>query len=260
MDVVGAAQPAKLHIVRFDGHQSVVESFEEAEIETKRLMLEEVGASLADVFSAERVIWVEGPTERECFNWIVAEELNGPIVGLSFVALRNTGDLEGKQSNAALDIYSALTQGGAIFPVTLWFSFDLERRSVAQREDLIRRCDGRAKFLPRRMIENYFLNPTAIVSVLNELGEVDIKIEKLEELLRKHAPRHFPKGSVMEYGNAEFFINVDGANLLGDVFQEVSDARQSYRKIIDGLELLKQMLKKDRASIEELIHFVRGLL
>jgi hypothetical protein len=209
-EVIGAAQPATLHLVRFDGKQSVIETFGETEIEAKRMMLEEVGASLADIFSAERVIWVEGPTERECFDFVVAEELGGPIVGLSFVALRNTGDLDGKQADAALDIYNALTQGGSILPVSIWFSFDSEGKSERQIEDLKRRCGGRAKLLPRRMIENYLLNAAAIVAVLEALGEKELKTAGIEELLRK--------------------------------------------------QLLKAILKEDRASVNDLVDFVRGLV
>jgi hypothetical protein len=224
-EVVGEAQPATLHLVRFDGQQSIVETFGETEIEAKRMMLEEVGASLADIFSAERVIWVEGPTERECFDLIVAEALSGPIAGLSFVALRNTGDLDGKQADAALDIYDALTQGGSILPVSIWFSFDSEGKSEKQIQDLKRRCGGRAKFLPRRMTENYLLNPAAIVAVLTALGEEGLSTAGIDGLLRKYAPHRTPKGIVAAYETHAFFVYVDGANLLKDVFNEASDTQ-----------------------------------
>lgn len=259
-EIIGAAQPAMLLLVRFDGLKSVVESFGDTEIETKRLMLEEVGASLSDIFSAERVIWVEGPTERECFDRILIDELNGPIVGLSFISLRNTGDLDGKQADAALDIYDALSQGGSILPVSTWFSFDREGKSQRQLDDLKRRCGGRAKFLPRRMTENYLLNPIAIAAVLAELGEEGITAPVIEELLRKHAPNRVPNGFGSAFGTTEFLVHVDGANLLKDVFSEASKTRHSYRKVRDGVELLKEIMRVDRPSLDELIEFVRGLV
>ena len=259
-EVVGEAQPATLHLIKFDDKQSVVETFGETEIEAKRMMLEEVGASLADGFSADRVIWVEGPTERECFELIVGGELGGPIAGLSFVALRNTGDLDGKQADAAFDIYEALTQGDPILPVSIWFSFDREGKSEKQIEDLNRRCGGRAKFLPRRMIENYFLNPGAVVAVLKALGEEGLGTAGIEGLLRKHAQHRMPKGRVGDFGTEDFFIHVDGANLLKDVFNEASDTRHNYRKIQDGLELLKAIRREDGASLTELIEFVKSLV
>jgi hypothetical protein len=259
-DVISEAQPATLHLVKFNGQQSVVETFGNAEVETKRMMLEEVGTSLADIFSAEKVIWVEGPTERECFDLIVTEALEGPIVGLSFVALRNTGDLDGKQADAALDIYEALTQGGSILPVSIGFSFDNEGKTDKQLEDLRRRCGGRAKFLPRRMTENYLLNPDAIASVLKTLGEEKITVAEIDELLRKHGPNWMPKESVGEYGTSDFLIRVDGANLLKQVFNEASDTRHSYRKVHDGVELLKIIFSDHRASVNELVEFVSDLV
>lgn len=259
-EVIGAAQPASLHLVRFDGKESLVETLGETEIETKRLMLEEVGASLADIFSAERVIWVEGPTERECFDLIVTQELGGPVVGLSFVALRNTGDLDGRQADAALDIYDALTTGGSILPVSVWFSFDSEGRSQRQLEDLKRRCGGRAKFLPRRMTENYLLHPAAIVRVLNDLGENDVSAELVAQTLEKHAPHRMPKDRAAPYASPEYFAEVDGANLLKDVFHEITKTRQEYRKVRDGVELLKAILSEDRSLAEELIGYVQSLV
>lgn len=259
-EVIAESQPATLHMVKFDGQKSVVETFGEAEIDTKRMMLEEIGASLADIFSAERVIWVEGPTERECFDVIVNTELDGPIVGMSFLALRNTGDLDGKQADAALDIYDTLTQGGSILPISILFSFDSEGKSDKQLEDLKRRCGGKARFLPRRMTENYLLNPDAIVEVLSTLGEGGLSVAAIDALLRKHAPNHMPKGSTAEYGTNEFLAQVDGANLLKDVFSEASDARHNYRKVRDGVELLKVILNRDRLSLDELVEFVRDLI
>ena len=259
-EVIGDAQPATLHLVRFNGRESFVETFAETEIETKRMMLEEVGASLSDIFSAEKVVWVEGPTERECFDLIFTEELGRSNVGLSFVALRNTGDLDGKQADAALDIYDALTQGGSILPVSVWFSFDSEGKTEKQIEDLKRRCGGRAKVLPRRMTENYLLHPAAIIAVLNALGEEGLTTEGIDGLLRKCTPRRMPNGVTADYGTSEVFVQVDGANLLKDVFNEASKTRHSYRKVRDGLALLKSILKEDRNSVEELIEFVRGLV
>ncbi len=259
-EVIGAAQPASLHLIRFNGKESEVETLGEAEIETKRMMLEEVGASLADIFSAERVIWVEGPTERECFDLIVDQELGGPVAGLSFVSLRNTGDLDGKQADAALDIYDALTRGGSILPVSLWFSFDNEGKSERQIEDLKRRCGGRAKILPRRMTENYLLHPAAIASVLNAMGEDGVSAEIVAQSLDKHTPNHMPKGRAAPYASADYLKEVDGANLLKEVFHEVTEAQQEYRKVRDGFELLRYILTEDRSSVEELVNYVLSLV
>ena len=261
-EVIAAAQPASLHLVRFDGQQSRVETFDEAEVETKRMMLGEVGASLGDIFSAERVIWVEGPTERECFDLIVREALGGPFAGLSFVALRNTGDFEGKEANAraVLDIYDTLSKGGSILPVTVGFSFDGEGKTEQQMEDLKRRCDGRARVLGRRMTENYLLDPKTIAGVLVRLGEEAVDEAAVEALLARFAPGRMPRGVSGEWGTIECLSNVDGANLLKDVFHEATEGRQEYRKVRDAVELLRILLSNSPDHVGDLVGFVRELV
>ena len=118
---------------------------------------------------------------------------------------------------------------------------------------------GRAKFLPRRMTENYLLNADAIAAVLSALGEEGLKAAAIDSLLRKYATTRAPKDAPMEYGSPEFFARVDGANLLKDVFNAASDTRHSYRKVRDGVELLRVILNEDRAYVDELVEFVKGL-
>jgi hypothetical protein len=96
--------------------------------------------------------------------------------------------------------------------------------------------------------------------VLKGLGEEGLEPLGIQELLRKHAPHRMPKEIVADYGSPEFFVHVDGANLLKDVFNEASDTRHSYRKVRDGLELLKIILRDDRPSVNELVEYVNGLL
>lgn len=259
-EVIGEAQPATLHMIRLEGQRSVIQSFGSLEVETKRMMLEEVGASLSDVFSSESVIWVEGPTERECFSIIVNEYLSGPIVGLSFIALRNTGDIDGRHAAAALEIYDALTQGGSVLPVSICFSFDKEGKSNKQIDDIKRRCDGKAYFLPRRMTENYLLDCGAIARVLNAIGEKDISESDVESAMRLLYRSHMPKEISSDYGSRVFFENVDGARLLNDVFEHLTDSRNRYRKIQHGSDILREIISSDRESLTEIVDFVRSLV
>ncbi len=259
-DVVGAAQPAALHLIKSDGKKSHVQSLNNKEVNTKKMMLEEVGSSLSDVFSAEKVIWVEGPTEKFCFNLIADHLKKGPLIGLTFLPLRNTGDFEKSSDHRAiLDIYDVLSRGGSILPVTVAFSFDKETMNQVQIDDLKRRCDGRAHVLPRRMTENYLLSPAAISKALAALNE-DCPPEQIERLIKSVAHEHMPKGHNADWGSNECFEKIHAAKVLDYVFQKATENRQNYRKIRDSLEILKHILKDDQDSISELIDFVRELI
>lgn len=260
-EIIGAAQPAGLHLIRNDGIQSTVQTFEETRVDDLRMMLEEVGSSISDVFSVDRVVYVEGPTEKECFDLIVRREKGGDEVGFAFVALRNTGDFEGRSdTKAVLGIYDTLSKGGSILPAKVAFSFDREGKDEKQIAELEHRCQGKGHVLPRRMTENYLLSPAAIASVLRDLGEADVKSEEVNALLQKLAPNHMPRNVEFEYGCEAYFKNIHGADLLKAVFNEVSEARHGYGKVRHGVMILKAVFEMEPNSIDELVEYVIGLV
>jgi hypothetical protein len=100
-----------------------------------RQMLSEVGARLSDVFGADQIIWVEGPTEMECFPMLLrAKGIRMPR-GLTIAALRNTGDLEGRHAAAFADIYRNLSNASTLLPTPYLISLDGDRQcgTVAKR-------------------------------------------------------------------------------------------------------------------------------
>jgi hypothetical protein len=260
-DIIGAAQPAALHLIRNDGVQSLVQTFEDTKVGDLRMMLEEVGASISDVFSVDRVVYVEGPTEKECFDLIVRRTRGGDEVGFAFVALRSTGDFEGRSdTESVLGIYDTLSQGGAIPPAKVAFSFDSEGKDARKIEDLKRRCEGRANVLPRRMTENYLLSPPAIAAALVDLGEADVTAELIEGLLREHGPKFMPKDTAFEYGSQTYYDQVHAAELLSEVFSAASNERHAYRKVRHGVQILMAIFQVDPDSIDGLIEYVMGLV
>lgn len=260
-ELLSVSQPAKLHIVRLVEGVSSVESFEDTTIDNQRMMLSEIGVSLSDVLSAERIIWVEGPTERECFDLLARSRFPDKLIGTSFVPVRNTGDLEGRErtARAVLDIYDQLSTGGAVLPVDVKFSFDSEGKNEKDLEELNRRCAGRATFLPRRMIENFLLVPEAISTTLVNLGETEVNAKMVSALIADLATKHLPESSI-EVGSEQYFSSVDGARLLNDVFSDLTSARHEYRKVRDAAEILDCMIEMGHKDADELATYVARLL
>ncbi|PZQ63876.1 MAG: hypothetical protein DI570_07575 [Phenylobacterium zucineum] len=260
-EIIGVAQPAALHLIRNDGIQSTVQSFSETTVDDLRMMLEEVGASIADVFSVDRVVYVEGPTEKECFDLIVRRDRGGDEVGFAFVALRNTGDFEGRSdTKAVLGIYDALSKGGSILPVNVAFSFDSEGKDEKRIAELKRRCDGKGHVLPRRMTENYLLSAAAIAVVLTGLDGRNVTAEQVEASLRKHAPDHMAAKVTFEYGSEAYFKGVNGGRLLRAVFNDITEARVDYDKVRHGVLILKAVFEVDPNSVDELARYVIDLV
>jgi len=132
-------------------------------------LLSDVGARLSDVFGADNILWVEGTTEERCFPLIVQQSLNRSLLGTAIVGILNVGDFEGKHAETVASIYNRLSAGVALLPPAVAFVFDREDRSQQDLEDINRHTGGKARFIPRRMYENYLLNPDAIESVISTL-------------------------------------------------------------------------------------------
>ncbi len=160
-----------------------------------RAVLAEVGARFSDVFGADQILWVEGPTEEQCFPSIIESMLKRPLMGTKIVGLLNTGDIEGKDSNRIVGIYNKLSQGGSLIPPAIGFILDRELRSERDQHDFeqrIKHAGSRAKFIPRRMYENYLLNPQAIAAAISNIEgffeepvEVSLALERVQQWLNQ---------------------------------------------------------------------------
>lgn len=120
-------------------------------------VLEELGVRLSDVLVAEKLILVEGPTDVELLRVWFKEALLG-----TKLALTDGGG--GDNANHA-DLLARWMDAADHF----------QRRDLVYLrdrdelpEDLVRRIEdsGRVRVLPRREIENYLLDPLAILKVL----------------------------------------------------------------------------------------------
>src|SRR5262249_32927254 len=134
-----------------------------------RAVLAEVGARLSDVFGADNILWGEGKTEELSFPLIRdrARQPGDPATGAVILGVRHTTDFRPRDVRGTVEVYSRLTTAGALMPPAIGFIFDPEGLTARDKEDIQRQSRGLVAFLPRRMFENYLLNPDAICAVMN---------------------------------------------------------------------------------------------
>ena len=181
-----------------------------------RCLLDEVGVRLSDVFGMDKILWVEGPTEEKCYRQIITKILNKSLRGIQILAVKNTGDLEGKRAHIIFDVYDKLSGSQNLFPPAIGFVFDRETRTEQEMEDLRKRSSNPVEFLPRRMYENYLLDSEAIASVINELDEGQEKVitaSNVEVILEGYKV-NFKKGTSDD-------SLIDGANALKHIFPKL---------------------------------------
>jgi len=256
-DIIRTLDPAYIHLTKWEGTAAVFQTLDRAKVADQRQLLTELGVRLSDVFGADNVLWVEGPTEEHCFP-LLRDHLRISAPTTSIVPMIAIGDLEGRRRpRAALawELYERLSAGTALVPPAMAFSFDREGRTPAEMEDMTRRSKGVVHFLPTRTYENFLIDADAIYFVLREVmeGENKPSLETIADWLRARARRERIK--IADYS----FFSVDGARVLHDAFSTLSGATVEYRKTIHSVALTKWLLANKPEHMTELLEYVRGL-
>jgi AAA15 family ATPase/GTPase len=261
-EVVSVVNPQTLFMLRKVEAETMIEQLDSAEAQDQKLLLSEVGARLADVFGADNILWVEGATEELCFPLIVEKVLQKPLQGTKILGVVQTGDFESRHSELILQIYDRLTRGSGLIPPAIGFIFDREGRSQQDQQDLIRRSQDKLVFLPRRMYENYLLNPRAIVAVASQIEgfrDTSVTPAEVEQWLecnrsdRKYYDSNISEAERMGDG---WMQNVHGAKILADIFKDFSECRVEYDKVKYGVALTEWIVENapdDLAEVAEVI-------
>jgi hypothetical protein len=259
-ELIRVADPEFLHLIEWDKTASSFRTLDRKNLTDQRFMLGNLGVSLSDVFGADNVLWVEGPTEERCFPMIL-DHLNCLSPAISIVSLIAVDDLTGRSPRPKLswDVYKKISSGNALIPPALAFCFDREGRSLTEMEDLVRTSGGLARFLPRRMYENYLLHAKAIADVLTAAMKQTFSHDSIEKWMadKRVSGEYFP-GKLTD--DDDWIVNVDGADLLDDLFNELTEARVEFRKTEHSVALTKWILANDPEHLNELYPFVKLLV
>lgn len=251
--IAAAGDPSTIHVVRWDGEASSVQRIDGDAAEAAKFILAELGSSLADVFSADEVIWVEGLTEELCFPLLLAHmRIHRP--GLVIRGVKNTGDFEGKKARMAWEVYSRLSGAYALVPPALAFSFDKELRNPKEMQDLVQESGGKVHFLGRRTFENFLLHPSALSAALADMGYSKSPDDVAGWL---HAAR---KSDPNQRDEQRWLEEVDAPRLLKQLFWESSGKTLEYRKSEHSVTLTRWLLANDAKALIPLLDYVSSLL
>ncbi len=268
--IIAAANPSTIVKLRYEDGYTIASTMNARDIREQRSLLAELGVSLSDVFGADAILWVEGPTEERCFPLVLDKLAPKLLTGTKIVSIKNTGDLLGKKAHFAdvmFDLYQRLSGGNNLYPPAVGFVFDKECLSKSDIEALERRKPHPLKFIKRRMYENYLLHPDAIAAVLDreDAGrEQPLADGEVREWLETNKSNrdYFPKLSTQkELSNSQWVDkNINAAKLLDVLFAKFSEARVEFRKTKHSVMLTEWLLENDPDYFAELVQFLRGIL
>jgi predicted ATPase len=253
--VIAATNPETIVQVRKIADESQIENFSSSNRHKLDEFLSEVGAKLSDVFGADNILWVEGPTEEICFPVILSKLSDYSLMGSAILGVKNTGDFAAKMADKILAIHSKLSETPGLLPQALGFLFDRELLSDAKVEEYEKQ---HMYFIPRRMYENYLLKPQAIADLLSNLEELPTLnvesakiVEWLENKLRNE--KYFKSNPIPQnFSDDSWKKTVDGAALLKDIFSHFSEKTVEYDKKIYGLRLTQWLLDNSPEDLKEL--------
>lgn len=257
-EVIKTPGVSSLKLVSKEASQSTVKSLSLGQVKQTKECLLDLGVEISDILSSDTCVWVEGPTEKNCFPLILRATPNWKDFTASFHSVKNTGDFEGRGAELTLDIYSRMTEGNLVIPPNTHFIFDPESRTPQQIEDLKRR---KANFIPRKMYENFLISVPAITSLLQTLdSNGNHSIEKVENWISNNGHLYITGADRFELSNKSHLAEVDGANLLKKLFADLTEQRFTYNKVTYGVNLTEWIINNEPESLSELTTFLLSVL
>jgi hypothetical protein len=259
-EILGATQLDKLIVVQWADGESRVTSYEGGAVLGIQTALAEVGVRLSDVFGYDAIVWVEGKTEERCFPKLLEAAGKEMPARSAFVALVNTGDLEGSNAQTVLRAYKRLASQSPFVPQAISISIDREGRTDEQCNDLSKESDKLIRFLPRRTYENYLLHADAIAAVLKEVDATcPVNSTDVQTWIDQHLKEAaFYSGTRAPPLEMEWQRTIDAPKFLHQMIGELTNHTHDFKtqKVRYSSALTDWLIKHDQAFLNELINYV----
>ncbi len=252
---ISAADPVTLTMCKISDGESTLETLDPGDASALQSYLAEVGARLSDVFGVDNILWVEGRTEELCFPLILERVAKRRLRGTLILAVSNTGDLRMEDAVRVFDMYNRMSGRGSLLPPATGFIFDSECRADHERTELIHRSRDLLKFLPRRMYENYLLNPSAIAAVASQIQgfrDTAVREEEVAALIdTMRLDQKYSRPLTVEITERSGLSRINAALVLKDIFAHLSESRVSFEKIKHSVLLTEWLIDNSPDDLKE---------
>lgn len=262
-EVMSAARPDKFFKLQMINEKTTIREASYSNMEEAKQILSEIGSRLSDILGYDKIIWVEGPSEVQALP-LIASHVNRKIPSnIAFLALRSTGDLENKQAAAFAEVYRNISSANTTIPEPLAILLDGDKAGDTKIRSLNSRFPNSVTFLGRRTFENYLLSARAITALLNTLpsfAEDPIAESQVIYWLQQNGSNKRYGANGADVMGSEWKNTVDSSKLLPDLFQDISEAREIYKKPMHTVELLRWSLDNEPSEVAELIEIVARII
>lgn len=247
-DVLRTINASTIALLEHDGMQTSIKQTTGSKLHELKSGLIDLGIRLTDLHGCNEVLWVEGETEEAVFPALLRYYFPEKAQGIAVLPVVSTGDFESKKlgPKKITDIYKRLSESSFLAPPMVAIALDKERRSDQEIEQVKKECGQLVHFLPRTMLEDYFLEVEAIKFVINAYADQKVTMEQVQTSLEKAKtdaknvlnPKN-PNGS-----------DIHAAKVLNAVFHEL--LKSEYKKVLHGLEIAEWLLENKPKHFDEL--------
>lgn len=248
-DVLTAIKPSMITMFEFDGSKTTIKQVDALSISDLKSGLSDLGIRMTDLHGRDRVLWVEGQTEELVVPELLSYFCPEIAAGTAVLRVEHTGTFEksGVDPKEVAKIYKRLTESSALVPPMTAILLDSELHKDNVLISLKQESKGLLNFLERRMLENYVLDAEAIANRLNILGE-NVSVTDVEMELEKNS---ITQGIDLK--------KVNGAKILKDIFNSLTESRHEFRKVQDVPELINFLIQSKAAYLNPLGNSLREL-
>lgn len=267
-DIIRIADPATITAIHYSNGVSSTGSLGMEETDRLQVMMQEIGVSVSDVLFPQNLLWVEGPTEAKAFPLIMEKFGDrSKFLHTRILPLVDVGDLRSKKqarkhARLVFEIYREVSGARAVVSPILAVIIDAEDESDRELEVLKSIGGELLHFLPRRLYENYLIDPEAISYVFNQsdkLRETPNPISTSDvrtwiDNVRKEG-KYLNKASIANVesiSDTEWVKKVDGARLLEELFAHFSGGEVFYIKTEHSVKLTAWLLENKPEKLQEI--------
>lgn len=261
-EITRGASPDTLAHIIWDRPRARISMLDPNQMDQMHEAFADLGIQLSDVYGADAIVWVEGPTEKSVLPLIWSKQKSQKNV--EFLSVVSTGDFEASRKKArdlVVRIYTELTTAKSLVPPTVGFVFDREAKSPTEIADMEREFAGRVGYLSRRTLENYLLDCDAIAAVVSVEGKSPIAPSIVQDWIEAHASEHQffdPIPSEATVWSTSWLEKVHAPRLLAALFQNF--ATTEYRKTTHSLAIARILVESRPQSFDGVLEVVNGVL
>jgi predicted ATPase len=226
-------------------------------------ILDEFEITAADLWSAEAIVWVEGPSDVPLMVDIIAsldelKQISCQVKEMPDVI--RAGSTSHKNARQAMIVFESVREAISPVKVQPLFVFDGDEKKEDLKESIQAATGGKARFLPVRELENLFLSAYLIHPILAQACNDTCTPPTVEEIERDI------KAMVEQVDERRFYLQdpkkpdinkIVGSHVLEELW--LKWAQTEYHKVRDGRKLTKAMIEHEPERLEPLREFLRDL-